>query len=114
MLSAFLIFLSISSFVGSYLEAPMIFSLNSMFTLVGIICCSILVVISHSTASNVDLEITGGKCPFILPQFSQDQLMQRGCSGKYLSFSEQMEDLTCKKADIARIWEDNTNILVVD
>lgn len=67
MLSAFLIFLSISSFVGSYLETPLIFSLNSMLTLVGILYCIMLLVITHQTASSVDLEISSGKCPFILP-----------------------------------------------
>ena len=114
MFSAFLIFLSISSFVGSFLETPMIFYLKSMLTLVGITYCVMLLVITHSTATGVDLEITSGKCPFILPQFSQDQLMQRGCSGKYLSYSENIESLTCQKVEVARIWEDNTNILVVD
>jgi hypothetical protein len=114
MLSGFLICLSLTSFLGSYFEITLLFSMNSLISLVGIVFCIIMLAITHSSASSVDSEISGGKCPFVLPQFSQVQLMERGCSGKYLSFSEQMENLSCKKVEIARIWEDNTNILVVD
>ena len=40
--------------------------------------------------------------------------MDHGCAGKYTSFSDKIDDLTCNKAEIARIWEDNTDILVQD
>jgi hypothetical protein len=40
--------------------------------------------------------------------------MQRGCSGKYISFADSVENLPCKKVEVARVWEDNTNILVID
>jgi hypothetical protein len=69
MFSAFLICLSMSSFLGSYLETPLIFSFNSMLSLVGIIGSIILLAITITTASNVSSEITNGKCPFVLPQF---------------------------------------------
>ena len=40
--------------------------------------------------------------------------MDHGCTGKYLSFSDNISDLTCKKVEMARIWEDNEDILVQD
>lgn len=33
---------------------------------------------------------------------------------KYLTFAERVQDLTCPKQDVARIWEDNTNMLTQD
>jgi hypothetical protein len=52
------------------------------------------------------------RCVLIMPQFEQEQLMNYGCPGKYLSYSENTEKLSCKKIEIARIWEDTVNILV--
>mmetsp|Transcript_30502 Transcript_30502/g.46755 ORF Transcript_30502/g.46755 Transcript_30502/m.46755 type:complete len:96 (+) Transcript_30502:910-1197(+) len=40
--------------------------------------------------------------------------MDHGCTGKYLSFAESASELTCPKVEVARIWEDNNNILVQD
>ena len=42
--------------------------------------------------------------------------MDHGCSGKYLSYGDHMEDLSssCQKVNIARVWEDNKDILVQD
>jgi len=40
--------------------------------------------------------------------------MSYGCPNKYLSFSKSVDDLTCPREEIARIWEDNVNLLVDD
>lgn len=42
--------------------------------------------------------------------------MDHGCSGKYLSYGDHMEDLasSCQKVNVARVWEDNKDILVQD
>lgn len=40
--------------------------------------------------------------------------MSYGCPGKYNSVEDSIEDLSCKKAEVGRIWEDNQNILVQD
>ena len=57
---------------------------------------------------------TTAKCLFIMPQLNQELLMEQGCPAKYTSFSDNLESLQCRRLEIARIWEDNINILVPD
>ena len=40
--------------------------------------------------------------------------MENGCQLKYLSYAAALEDLTCPKGEVSRIWEDNLNLLVQD
>jgi len=42
--------------------------------------------------------------------------MSSGCSGKYNAYFDKIEDMggSCPKANIARVWEDNKDILVPD
>jgi len=125
LLSCFLVFIAIFSFVASYYEVAIMFQLDSLLCLIGSVACIILLVITSVASKSITEQLNGtmgqetavydeGKCVFMLPQFSQEQLMDHGCTGKYLSFSESASDLNCKKAEIARIWEDNEDILVQD
>jgi|DEB0MinimDraft_12_1074336.scaffolds.fasta_scaffold06729_5 hypothetical protein len=41
-------------------------------------------------------------------------LMSYGCPTKYNSFSDNVDALICPRVEIARIWEDNINLLVAD
>jgi hypothetical protein len=67
MLCAFMICISLSSFIASHYETPLIFSLSSLLSLVAMVGCILMLTVTHQTAVSVDGEITGGKCPFILP-----------------------------------------------
>ena len=40
--------------------------------------------------------------------------MTYGCPSKYLEFNKDETKLTCDKQNIARVWEDNINLLVQD
>lgn len=40
--------------------------------------------------------------------------MSHGCQGKYLSYSADVQSLTCPKSQISRIWENNVNLLIQD
>ena len=54
------------------------------------------------------------KCNFVMPVFSQDLLKSYGCPAKYSTFSSDQFLLTCPQEEVARIWEDNVNLLVED
>ena len=78
-----------------------------------------MALVTQVSASNLrdailDDDSGSSKCAIVLPQFSQESLMDQGCTGKYLNYSSNFEDLKCKKSEIARIWEDNQNIVVQD
>ena len=40
--------------------------------------------------------------------------MIHGCPNKYQTYASTVEDLKCKKIEIARVWEDNRHVLVPD
>ena len=129
--AVFFLVISFFSFTASYYEVNVMFSVDSLLCIVGILCCIILGIITSLASQNIREVLDGpqpenednsspvygkGKCVFVLPQFSQEQLMDHGCSGKYLSYGDHMEDLSssCQKVNIARVWEDNKDILVQD
>jgi len=62
----------------------------------------------------ISSQIDNGMCSFIMPSFSQDLLMRNSCPQKYVSHAVNTSDLRCSKGEIARIWEDNINMLVED
>lgn len=123
-LSLFLAFAGSFGFLASYYEIHYLSSIASILSLVGIGAGLLLVVATGITSNNIQslvtaakdvgVEQSGSKCAFVLPQFSQEQLMQHGCSNKYLSTAAHVESLRCKKVEIARMWEDNKHMLVQD
>lgn len=120
----FLALIGSFGFLASYYEIHFISSIASILSLVGIGAALLLVVATGITSNNIQSLITvakdvgreasGSKCAFVLPQFSQEQLMQNGCSNKYLSSSPYLESLMCKKVEKVRMWEDNKHMLVQD
>lgn len=86
------------------------FSINTLLCSLAIILMLVLSVTNQITSKMI-AEKLEDKCLFVLPQFPQDYLMERGCDMKYLTFSDKVQDLTCSKQDVARIWEDNINLL---
>ena len=125
-LSIFLAFTGAIGFLASHYEIQFIASIDSILSLIALGSTMLLAVATGITSNNIRGLITptqapsgspqlfGGKCPFVLPQFSQEQLMLHGCSNKYNSFAATVEELRCKKVEIARVWEDNRHVLVPD
>jgi hypothetical protein len=123
-LSLFLVFTGAIGFIASYYEIHFIASIDSILSLIGIAAALLLVVATGITSNNMRSLITssrdketsslGGKCAFVLPQFSQEQLMLHGCPNKYNNYAGTVEELKCKKVEMSRVWEDNRHILVQD
>jgi len=108
-----LMVISIFSYVASFYETNVMFSISTLMSSVAIIIMIVLAVINQITSTLI-AEKLEDKCLFVLPQFPQDYLMERGCDSKYLTFADKVTDLTCPKQDVALIWEDNTNMLTQD
>jgi len=119
-LSIFLLFLSFVSFGASYYEGLLALTVNKMLCLIGFTSCILLGMFTLYTSRNIGALVSiddlsnSNQCVFILPQFSQEKLMNSGCASKYLSFAESHEELECSKAERSRVWEDNRQLLVQD
>ena len=106
----YLMFIAVFSYIASYQEVNIMFSINTLLCSIAIILMLVLSITNQITSKMI-AEKLEDKCLFVLPQFPQDYLMERGCDMKYLTFSDKVQDLTCPKQDVARIWEDNINLL---
>lgn len=80
-----LLFVSIFSYLAAFYEVNMMFSINTLLCSVAIIALIVLS-ITNEVASSMVSEKMDSKCLFILPEFSQDFLMERGCEMKYTSY----------------------------
>lgn len=109
----FLLFIAVFTFIASYQEVNGMFNLSTLLCSVAIFALLVLSVTNEITSSTI-VDKLDDKCAFVLPQFSQDMLMENGCQMKYLSYAEKFEELTCPKLEVSRIWEDNLNLLVED
>jgi hypothetical protein len=109
----FLLFIALFSYFAAFYEVNLMFSVNTVLSSIAIIVMLVLSITNEITSSMIAEKIDD-KCLFILPQFPQDFLMERGCEMKYTSTSLNLQDMTCPKEDVTRIWEDNQNLLVQD
>ena len=89
------------------------FSFSTLLCSIAVFALLVLSVTNEITSSTI-VDKLDDKCAFVLPQFSQDLLMENGCQLKYASYAEKLDTLTCPKGQISRIWEDNQNLLVED
>lgn len=114
-----ILFLCFFSFIASYNESHIMLSISTMITFM-IVVMLIGLAVSNEITSKMILDKldyddkTNFNCFFVVPQFSQETLMSHGCQAKYLSFSKDVSSLTCPKIQMARIWENNVNLLVQD
>ena len=81
----FLVFISIFSYFAAFYEVNVMFSINTLLSSVAIIVMIVLSITNEVTSSMIAEKIDD-KCLFILPEFSQDFLMERGCEMKYTSY----------------------------
>ena len=102
----FLLFISIFSYFAAFYEVNLMFSVNTLLSSIAIIVMIVLSITNEVTSSMIAEKIDD-KCLFILPEFSQDFLMERGCESKYTSFEVNLQDMSCPKEEVTRIWEDN-------
>ena len=108
-----LLAISLVAFMGSYYEFQFLFTINTLICSIGIIALIILAITNEVTSSMIRGNLDS-KCSFAIPQFSQDMLMEFGCSAKYKTTAEKIQDLTCPKEQIARVWESNINLRIED
>ena len=107
------LFIAIFSYFAAFYEINMMFSINTLLSSICIIGLIVLSVTNEVTLSMIS-EKVDDKCLFVLPHFSQDFLMERGCEMKYTSFETNLQDMSCPKEQVTRIWEDNINLLAED
>ena len=89
------------------------FNFSTLLCSIAIFGLLVLSVTNEITSSAI-VDKLDDKCAFVLPQFSQDILMENGCQMKYVSYAEQLQGLSCPKVEVSRIWEDNLNLLTED
>lgn len=80
-----LLFIAIFSYFAAFYEVNLMFSVNTLLSSVAIVVM-ILLSITNEVTSSMIAEKIDDKCLFILPEFSQDFLMERGCESKYTSY----------------------------
>jgi len=106
-----LIFISLISFFASYFEQKLLLTISNLacsFAIAALVILSI----GNEVSSKMISSDMDNRCAFMMPVFSQETLMTHGCPIKYASFHSEADKLTCKPKEIARIWEDNMNMLV--
>lgn len=111
--AAALLFISLLSFVASFYEIPVLFTITNLLCTI-VIVGLVLISIGNQVTSNEIADKLDNKCVFVLPQFSQDLLMSYGCSAKYKTFEQDTETLACPKIEQTRVWEDNVDLLIDD
>ena len=89
------------------------FNFSTILCSFGIFALIWLSVTNEITASTI-VDQLDDQCHFVIPEFSQDMLMENGCQMKYFSYSSKISTLSCPKKEISRIWEDNVNLLIED
>lgn len=74
----FLLFIAMFTFIASYQEVNLMFKFGSLLCSVAIFALLVLSVTNEITSSTI-VDKLDDKCAFVLPQFSQDLLMENGC-----------------------------------
>lgn len=108
-----LIFIALLSFIASYYEVALLFTVNNIncgLTVIGLI----MLCVENEYTSTLISQKLEHKCSFVIPTFSQDTLLNYGCPTKYLSFESDVNQLACPKAEQTRVWEDNVDLLIDD
>lgn len=88
--------ISLIAFMGSFYEFHYLFTINTLVSSIAIVSLVVLGVTNEVTSSMIRDNLDN-KCDFVIPQFSQDMLMEFGCSAKYLTTASSITDLTCPK-----------------
>lgn len=113
LVSGVLVFIALFSFVASFYEVSILFTVNNLTCTLSILGLILLGATNEVTSSVISEKMTN-KCDFVLPVFSQDMLMSYGCRAKYTQFEEDISKLTCPKQEQTRVWEDNVDLLIDD
>jgi len=111
LLGVLLLLIAASSWVASYFEISIMFKVNNIVQSFAIIVLVVLAV-SNEVSSSLIATQMDDKCPFVMPQLSNDMLYNYGCPNKYTQIEAQITKLTCPKADIAQVWENDDDMLI--